>query len=160
MYHILSRDSSRIPWQHDCAQSKSRKQRDHIADNDDDGWTEKKQKRTSVTTKWPTMCKCCRSILVIRKFQVHVVETRVTDTHLIQLITTSSSFVPGVRKPSHFFLNSTHLIGTLSMFPSVSVLTWFNFNSLRPTVEFNLDMLNRLKTIRFKHFPFFTIFLL
>ena len=160
MYHILSRDSSRIPWQHDCAQSKSRKQRDHIADNDDDGWTEKKQKRTSVTTKWPTMCKCCRSILVIRKFQVHIVETRVTDTHLIQLITTSSSFVPGVRKPSHFFLNSTHLIGTLSMFPSVSVLTWFNFNSLRPTVEFNLDMLNRLKTIRFKHFPCFTIFLL
>ena len=160
MYHILSRDSSRIPWQHDCAQSKSRKQPDHIADNDDDGWTEKKQKRKSVTTKWPTTCKCCRSILVIRKFQVHIVETRVTDTHLIQLITTSSCFVPGVRKPSHFFLNSTHLIRTLSMFPSVSVLTWFNFNSLRPTVEFNLDMLNRLKTIRFKHFPYFTIFLL
>ena len=160
MYHILSRDSSRVPWQHDCAQSKSRKQPDHIADNDDDGWTKKKQKQTSVTTKWPTMCKCCRSILVIRKSQVHTVKTRFTDTRLIQLIITSSCFVLGEGKPSHFFPNSTHLIRILSMFPSVSVLTWFNFNSLRPTVEFNLDMPNRLKTIRFKHFPCFTIFLL
>ena len=67
---------------------------------------------------------------------------------------------PWGKKALAFFLNSTHLIRTLSLFPSVSVLTWFNFNSLRPTVEFNLDMLNRLKTIRFKHFPCFTIFLL
>jgi len=48
--------------------------------------------------------------------------------------------------------NSTRLIRTLFMAPSVSVLTRFDFISLRPTIEFNLDMLNRLKTFPLLHY--------
>ena len=59
-------------------------------------------------------------------------QTHFTDTRLIR--TQTEIFVPGERKPGReggkkartFSLNATHLIRSLSMTPSVSVLTEFD----------------------------------